>query len=407
MQGNHTTEHIHDWWLLAQSKGADYIRIIKPGHYYALEACKHGIKARISQVSLATSDKDIALIMRSNLLVSLTTTNPETVVLQYNQHQLRMADCCQARNGHERLHESRIKTAKTNASRLNAHFLPFCNKKGIYDIRDLYKRETVGAYIAFLQETVTGLSTAHAIIKTTKALLNWFDSTQTESLISRDYIEAMSNYSRKLGYKQKTVKPFLTEDQCRRILATDSTDKELRAIIIAHLVGGLRDIEVQGLRWKNLNEKEGWLKVENAKGSVARYAQYPKIMQEAFAVIQKTRLSHILGNDYIFTQSSYGSRNDKIKAFIRSVAGVNGKNYGSNCLRRTGCASIDNACPGLGDKQLGHAVNSRVTEMHYSNPRDFRNVNEFWNNLWIKIKEEGMTTISLSDELTNIVKIPA
>ena len=39
-----------NWWMAAKAKGADYIRVIKPGRYFALEACKRGAKARISAV---------------------------------------------------------------------------------------------------------------------------------------------------------------------------------------------------------------------------------------------------------------------------------------------------------------------------------------------------------------------
>lgn len=381
--------------------------MVKTGRYYALEACKRGCKARVSQISLATTDSTIANNVRSQLLTEVSSLEPDIVVDQYNQHKLRMAECCRGDSKYERLYISRVKTEKTNASRLKAHLLPFCKVNAIHDIRDLYRRDVIGKYIIYLKETVVGIDTSRAIVKTTKAFLNWFDSTQESSLIDRNYIEAFSNYSRKLGYKQRTIKPFLSDEQCRQILTTKIVDCELHAMIVAHLVGGLRDIEAQGLRWRDLNEKEGWVKVVNSKGSVARYAQFPKVMQEAFSAIQRTRLHNALGNDYIFTQSSYGVRNDKIKMFMRKVVGVSGRDYGSNCLRRTGCATIDNANPGLGDKQLGHSVNSRVTESHYSNPRDFRNINRFWDNLWADVKAEGLRLVNLSDDLTNVISIRA
>ena len=80
---------------------------------------------------------------------------------------------------------------------------------------------------------------------------------------------------------------------------------------------------------------------------------------------------------------------------VCKIVGVSGRDYGSNCLRRTGCATINYECPGLGDKQLGHAVNSRVTEMHYSNPRDFRNINRFWDDLWASVKAEGLHLVNI------------
>lgn len=401
------TDKVQQWWTTAQAKGADYIRIVKVNRFYALEACKRGQKARISQMSMATTDRTIANNARNQLLIKMDSLEPDIIVKQYNQHKLRMAEICRGDSKYERLYVSRIKTEKTNASRLKAHLLPFCEHCRIHDIRELYSRDTIGKFIIYLQETVKCVNTAKAIIKTTKAFLNWYDSTQKTSLIDRNYITAFSNYSRKLGYKQRTVKPFLSDEQCRQILATKIVDSELYAMIVSHLVGGLRDTEVQGLRWRDLDAKEGWVKVVNSKGSVARYAQFPKVMQEAFSAIQRTRLHNTLGNDYIFTQSSYGVRNDKIKMFIRKIVGVSGRDYGSNCLRRTGCATINYECPGLGDKQLGHAVNSRVTEMHYSNPRDFRNVNRFWDDLWKEVKKQGLKPTNLSDDLTNIIRISA
>ena len=178
-------------------------------------------------------------------------------------------------------------------------------------------------------------------------------------------------------------------------------------MITAHLVGGLRDMEVQNLRWCDLNEKSGWLKVECAKGSVSRYAQYPKILQEAFATIRYNRAHHLFANDYIFSESSYGVRNKKIKAFLRTCVGVSGKDYASNCLRRSGADCIDSITPGMGDRQLGHAVNSRVTEMHYHNRHNFRTVNRVWDNLWDEVKKEGLSYIDLATYSTNITGISA
>ena len=396
-----------EWWKAAQTKGADYLRIIKSGRYYALEACKHGEKARISQLSLTTSNVTIANNTRSNLLTTLESTEPDIIIEQYIQHLLRTANLCLGKKGCERLYVSRVKTAKTNASRLKVHLAAFCKDYKIHDIRDLYKSDTIGQYIVYLKESVVGISTAKAIIKTTKAFLRWYDITKKVHLINSDYIAAFSESSSILGHKKRTEKPFLGDEQCKQILAAKIVDFELRAMVIAHMVGGLRDIEIQGLRWKDLNAKEGWLNVINAKGAIARYAQYPLVMQEAFQDIQRNRMYNILGNDYVFTQSSYNKRNEKVKAFVRKVTGIVGNDYAGNCLRRTGCACIQNKHPGLGDKQLGHAVNSRVTEMHYSNPRDFRNVNRFWDDLWKEVKEQGLISVNLSDDLSNVIRIGA
>ena len=396
-----------NWWQCAQAKGANYLRIVKSGRFYALEACKHGTKARIAQKSIGTTNEKVAQITRSRLLITQQSNEPDVVVEQYIQHLLRTANLCIGKKGCERLYVSRVKTAKTNASRLKVHLVAFCKDNRIHDIRDLYQGDTIGQYIVYLKETVVGISTAKAIIKTTKAFLHWYDITKKVHLINSDYIAAFSESSSILGHKKRTEKPFLDDEQCKQILAAKAVNYELRARVIAHMVGGLRDIEIQGLRWKDLNAKEGWLNVINAKGAIARYAQYPSAMQEAFLDIQRNRTHNILGNDYVFTQSSYSKRNEEVKAFVRKVTGVIGNDYAGNCLRRTGCACIQNKHPGLGDKQLGHAVNSRVTEMYYTNPRDFRNINKFWDDLWKEVKEQGLVSVNLSDNLSNVIRISA
>jgi integrase len=403
---NLTTESLSEWWNTMKQKGAEYLSLGREGKTYKLHARKHGEKQRLGQISLSTSDKKYADRILGLLLADETDTSPASVIRQYFEHKLRMVDVCQDnKESHRRFVEPRKKTAKTNLSRLTCHLLPFCKKFHIHDTRDLYQRKNIGLFLNFLTETVDEPATCVSIVKTTKAFLRWYDITKKVHLINSDYIAAFSESSSILGHKKHTEKPFLGDEQCKQILATKIVDFELRAMVIAHMVGGLRDIEIQGLRWKDLNAKEGWLNVINAKGAIARYAQYPLVMQEAFLDIQRNRTHNILGNDYVFTQSSYNKRNEKVKAFVRKVTGIVGNDYAGNCLRRTGCACIQNKHPGLGDKQLGHAVNSRVTEMHYSNPRDFRNVNRFWDDLWKEVKEQGLISVNLSDDLSNVIRI--
>lgn len=400
------TSNAQEWWKSAQDKGADYLRIVKSGRFYALEACKHGAKARITQKSLGTTDEKIARNIYSDLLTTLDTFEPEVNVEKYNLHKLRMAECCLGNKDYERLYTSRIKTEKTNASRLK-HLLDFCKDYRIHDIRELYRRDNVGKYLEYLQETVAGLDTAKAIVKTTKAFLQWYDSKQITPLVNRDFVNAFSHYGRKLGFKQERLKPSLTRDQCKDILASKITDIELRAMIIAHLVGGLRDAEIQGLRWMDLDANGGFLKVMEAKGGRPRYAQFPKVLQEAFTAIQHNRTERLFPKDFVFSQSSYGIRNAKIKAFLRASIGVAGKDYCSTCLRRSGSDCIDDEIPGLGGRQLGHAVNDRTTETYYHNKRNFNAVNRFWDDLWTQVKSEGMRAVNLSDDLSNVIRLRA
>lgn len=405
-----STEKIQQWWVTAQAKGADYIRILDPkrrNRYYALEACKHKQKARISQISLATTDKTLAVNEKRRLLATQDSSDPEAVIQQYYQSQLEEAEVCEKNSKYERRRIARTKTAKTNYSRLHAHLQPFCEQYSIRNVCELYKREIVGAYLSYLRKTVPVRSTAKAIVKTTKAMLRWYDSFQAKALINQEYFEAIARYGSKLGYEKEPEKPFLSEDQCRQILATETSDIELRATIIAHLVCGLRDMEVQGLRWRDLNEKAGNILVSEAKGSIPRYTQYPTIMQDAFAAIRRSRTHHLFPSDYIFSESSYGVRNSKIKFFLRAVVGVTGKDFSSNCLRRSGADLIDTEYPGMGDRQLGHSANSRTTENHYHNHHNFRAVNRFWDGIWEDIKSKGLHLINLSDVQIDLIRISA
>ena len=395
------------WWECAQAKGANYLRIVKSGRFYALEACKHGTKARIAQKSIGTTDEKVAQITRSRLLTILESNEPDIVVEQYIQHKLRIAENCQGKKDYERLYIAHIKTEKTNASRLKVHLLQFCKKFHIHNTRELYRRDTIGRYICYLQETVPIISTRRAIVTTTKAFLHWFDLEKQLSLINETFIKAFEDGCKIFGDKQDETKPFLSVDECKALLASQTIDYELRAMIVAHLVGGLRDMEVMGLRWRDLHEQQGYLEIRNAKGGIARFAQFPKVMQDAFNTIRQKRLHHTLGNDYVFSEVSYSIRNEKIKAFLRASIYIVGKDYASNCLRRSGCDWIDSEKPGFGDRQLGHSANSRTTEVHYHNRYNFRTVNQFWNDQWDEIQKHGLRMISLSDNLANLVCLRA
>ena len=48
------------------------------------------------------------------------------------------------------------------------------------------------------------------------------------------------------------------------------------------------------------------------------------------------------------------------------------------------------ACPGLGDKQLGHANTSRITDTYYCDRTDFKDVNAYWDEVYKELtKSKG------------------
>ena len=385
---NLTTEGLAEWWNTMKLKGAEYLSLGKEGKTYKLHARKHGAKQRLGQISLSTSDKKIAHRILCGLqLANSSASSPATVIEKYCEHTLRTADICDDnKESHRRFLESRIKTEKTNRSRLTCHLLPFCNRFQINDIKELYKRENVGKFLQYLKESVPGLETCISIVKTTKALLNWYDMISPVPLRSFEYREIMQSYRTFFAHKTPTDKIFLDSDNVRKLLVSESKSPELKARILAHLVGGLRHNEIEGLRWQDLDEKRERIKVMNAKGGVARSAQYPLILREAFSQLRLNHSKHLMPQDHIFTHHPYKYVHETIQKYIQEVCGVNGKGLGSTCLRRSGCDFIYHKNSTLCDKQLGHSNTTEITETYYCNKIDFRDLNEFWDDIYKELK---------------------
>ena len=394
---NLTTEGLAEWWNTMKQKGAEYLSLGKEGKTYKLHARKHGAKQRLGQISLCTTDKKYADRILGLLLADESDTSPASVIRQYYEHKLRMVDACRDKERHLRFVLPRIKTAKTNCSRLKCHLLPFCNKYHIKDVKELYQRDNVGKFLNYLDDTVPESATCASIVKTTKAFLHWYDRPSKTPLATREFEEAIRGYSRIFAHKIRKVKTFLSNDDVHKLLTSESEIPELKARILAHLVGGLRHNEIGGLRWCDLDKQQGHLVVSNAKGGIARYAQYPKCLCEAFEKIRRTRTKNIMQGDFVFTYRSYSQINDIIQQHIREVCGASGKDLGGNCLRRSGCHSINMAHPGLGDKQLGHANTSRITDTYYCDHTDFKDVNSYWDEVYDELTNSKGAIIGQED----------
>ena len=396
-KNNPSTENIQEWWDLMVSKGADYPSPAMERGIYKLHARKHGVKQRLGQKSLGTTEKRIALHAIEMLLINSSDTSPAFVVKKYLDHLTKKIEACKNKEDHLRFVQPRIKTAKTNYSRLKCHLLPFCNKYRISDVRELYQRENVGEFLNYLDETVAESATCVSIVRTTKAFLHWYDRLSKNNLATLDFEDSIKKHNQVFAHKIRKVKTFLNNDDVLKIIDSTSGDPELDARILAHLVGGLRFNEIGGLRWCDLREKEGHLIVKNAKGGVARYAQYPKCLREAFSKIRKTRRKKIMPGDFVFTYGNFSKINKRIQSYIQEICGASGKDFGSNCLRRSGCHSINMAHPGLGDKQLGHANTSRITDTYYCDRTDFSDVNAYWDEICDELANTNKSPIGEAD----------
>ena len=101
--------------------------------------------------------------------------------------------------------------------------------------------------------------------------------------------------------------------------------------------------------------------------------------------------------DFVFTYGNYTKINRRIQSYIQEICGVSGKDLGGNCLRRSGCHCINMARPGLGDKQLGHANTSRITDTYYCDRTDFSDVNAYWDEVCDELANTNKSPIGEDD----------
>ena len=378
-----TTEKIQGWWAhMQKEKKATKIYPIKDGGIYRLRAFDDNRK-KCGELSLGLRDKRFAQRVVNSLSIALDDNSPAAVVNKYIDIKLKHAESCRlGKHAASSLAESTERSIKTIKSRLTAHLLPFCVKRHITNISDMYRREIIRAYIDELYQTVAIGDTARSIMASSLTMLRWYDGQNDTPLIDRKFEDTIKGWRSFYGFRHARPKIFLSPEQIQSILCYRYPDDTTKALIFLSLICGLRANEAINLRWRDLHANEGNMDILVAKGATARKAQYPKVMQTLLKNIQQTRRTHNLPGDYIFNNTFRYQNLVIYKTFIKKITDIDGKDAASNCLRRSGCDLINRYQHGLGDRQLGHSLCTKVTQASYINNNNFDDINFFWDNFY-------------------------
>lgn len=378
-----STEDAKVWWdNMQQNKQATKLIPVKDHGIYRLRAYTAD-RRKVGEMSLGLRNVRFAQRIVNSLSVTLDGDSPDAVVNRYIEMKLKHAETCRrGKYAEQILAISTEQSTNTIQSRLTAHFLPFCRSRKIRDLRDVFHGEFIASYMDHLYETVAISDTARSIMATTLTMLRWYNKKHDCTLIDGKFEEALESWRSFFGFKRSRPKIFLTTDQIQSVLTHRYTDDRTKALFLFPLVCGLRYQEFVNLRWRDLHFKQGNMDVLCAKGGTSRKAQLPKLMQDFLQNVRSTRKNGILDGDFIF--AGYDRYHDLIryKDILKDIANVDGNDVASNCLRRSGCDLIDSYQHGLGDKQLGHSICSRVTQRSYINNDNYSDVNYFWDSFY-------------------------
>lgn len=367
-----------------QSKDATKLYAVSDDGIYRLRAFREDRK-KCGEFSLGLRDKRLALHIVNSIAVALDDDAPASVIGKYIDLKKNHAQICrQGKYATSSLAASTDHSISALKSRFNAHLLPFCKKRHITNIKDMFRREIIRSFMDELYATVAISETSKSIMSATLALLRWYDGKQKSSLIDGTFLEAIKNWRSFFGDKRSRPKTFLRPEQIQAILCYDYPDDQSKALLLFPLVCGLRYNEFINLRWKDLNAKDGNIQVNVAKGGKTRRAQFPKMMQDFLAKVRLSRPSNILDNDLIFKK--YDRCRDLVtyKTLLKEIAGSEGKDSASNCLRRSGCDLLERHKYGFGDRQLGHTGCSRYAQRSYINEYNYDDVNSFWDEFYAR-----------------------
>ena len=374
-----TTSQAQDWWHLMRQKSATKLYAVADHGIYRLRAFSADRK-KCGELSLGLKDKRLAQRIVNSLEIVLDDNSPASVIHQYIALKLGHAKACRkGKLAHMVLAESTEHSIMTIKSRLNAHLIPFCRKHNINNVNDLFRHEIIRSYMDELYQSIPVGDTARSIMATTLTMMRWFDGKEpTTTLMDSKFREAIKDWRSFFGYRRSRPKVFLSPEQVQSILCYNYPNDRVKALFYFPLICGLRYNEFVNLRWCDLNVKNANMDIMVAKGGTMRKAQLPKVMQTFLSNVRKSRSTGILDGDYIFRGYDRNKDLAIYKSLLQSITGINGKDAASNCLRRSGCNLIDRYQHGLGDRQLGHSICTRVTQRSYIDNDDYSDVNFFW-----------------------------
>ena len=374
-----SSEQVHDWWTRMQSMQASTVYAVSDRGIYRLRAFTDNNK-KCGELSLGLQDKRLAQRIADSLETVLDDNSPASVINHYIELKLRHAKTCRdGKLSHAVLAESTEHSIMTIKSRLNAHLIPFCRRHNISNINDLFRHEIIRSYMDELYQTIAVGDTARSVMATTLTMMKWYDGkVNATALMDSRFKDVIKDWRSFFGFKRSQPKVFLSPEQIQSILRYNYTNDRIKALFYFPLICGLRYNEFVNLKWRDLDAKNANMDVMVAKGGTTRKAQYPKVMQNFLKDVRKSRATGILDGDHIFR--GYNRSKDLViyKSLLKEIANIEGKDAASNCLRRSGCNLIDRYQHGLGDRQLGHSICSRITQRSYINNDDYSDVNFFW-----------------------------
>ncbi len=386
-----------------QTKGASKLYAVQDDGIYRLRAFTANRK-KCGELSLGLKDKRLANRIAVSMAVTIDNNSPGSVINKYIEHlKLHKKACETGRHILTTLAQSAEHNIKTIKSRLSAHLVPFCKKRHITDINDLYRREIIRAYIDELKETTAISDTARSIMATTLTFLKWNDGKQEKGLMNTTFYEEIKGWRGIFGSQRKRSKLFLTREQIQAILRYKYPNERIKAMFLLPLTCGVRYNELVNIRWRDLQKDKGSMDITVAKGGTSRKAQLPKFIQEFLENVQRSRVSGILPGDYLFTGYDRNCDLGIYKSILKEITGEDSNDMASNCLRRSGCNLIEKYRHGLGDLQLGHSTCTRVTHRSYIDSDDYQEVNDFWDDFYREsISPKAILSLCTSRELAEI-----
>lgn len=365
-----------------QKKSATKLYAVKDGNIYRLRAFTENRK-KCGEISLGLKDKKLAQRIAVSMAVTIEDNSPASVINKYIEHlKLHKKACETGKYILTSLAQSAEHNIMTIKSRLSAHLVPFCRKRHITDINDMFRRETIRAYIDELKETTAISDTARSIMASTLTFLRWYDGKLEKGLMNTTFHEEIKGWRRFFGSHRKRSKLFLTREQIQAILQYKYPNDRIKAMFILPLTCGVRYNELINIRWKDLNMSRGNMDITVAKGGTSRKTQLPKFIQAFLEDVQRSRASKALPGDYLFTEYNRNKDLNIYKTILKEITGENSNDMASNCLRRSGSNLIEKHKHGLADSQLGHSICSTVTYRSYIDGDDYQEVNDFWDNFY-------------------------